>query len=108
MEFTGLWKQLEDLDFADDLAFLSNTQQQMQEKTNMVADNSARLGLTINRGKSNVSRLNASNNTPIQAQGEALRRWTASSISAEFCTTSEKRVQMSEPASVKHEQLSIT
>ena len=67
-----LWKQLEDLDFADDLALLSHTQQQMQEKTNMVADNSARLGLTINRGKSKVFRTNASNNTPITVQGEAL------------------------------------
>ncbi|KAH3884636.1 hypothetical protein DPMN_008620 [Dreissena polymorpha] len=44
-----LWQQLEDLDFADDLALLFHTQQQMQEKTNMVADNSARPGLTINR-----------------------------------------------------------
>jgi hypothetical protein len=32
-----LWTQLEDLDFADDLALLSHTQQQMQEKTNAVA-----------------------------------------------------------------------
>jgi hypothetical protein len=67
-----LWEQLEDLDFADDLALLSHTQQQMQEKTNMVADNSARLGLTINKGKSKVFRTNASNNTPITVQGEAL------------------------------------
>ncbi|VDP61632.1 unnamed protein product [Schistosoma curassoni] len=29
--------QLDDLDFADDLALLSQTQQQMQEKTNSVA-----------------------------------------------------------------------
>ncbi|XP_076451319.1 uncharacterized protein LOC143287222 [Babylonia areolata] len=28
-----LWKQLEDLDFADDLALLSHSQQQMQKKT---------------------------------------------------------------------------
>ncbi|KAH3825350.1 hypothetical protein DPMN_127225 [Dreissena polymorpha] len=44
----------------------------MQEKTNMVADNSARLGLTINRGKSKVFKTNASNNTPITVQGEVL------------------------------------
>jgi len=43
----------------------------MQEKTNMVADNSARLGLTINRGK---GKTNASNNTPITVQGETLER----------------------------------
>ena len=66
-----LWEQLEDLDFADDLALLSHTQQQMQEKSNMQEDNSARLGLTINRGKSKVFRTNAPNNTPITVQGEA-------------------------------------
>ncbi|KAH3884192.1 hypothetical protein DPMN_008165 [Dreissena polymorpha] len=44
----------------------------MQEKTKMAADNPARLGLTINRGKSKVFRTNASNNTPIPVQGEAL------------------------------------
>ncbi|VDP59500.1 unnamed protein product [Schistosoma curassoni] len=33
--------QLDDLDFADDLALLSQTQQQMQEKTNSVAAASA-------------------------------------------------------------------
>ncbi|KAH3842975.1 hypothetical protein DPMN_116481 [Dreissena polymorpha] len=46
----------------------------------MVVDNSARLGLainrgkstTINRGKSKVFRTNASNNTPITVQGEVL------------------------------------
>ncbi|VDP83579.1 unnamed protein product, partial [Schistosoma curassoni] len=33
--------QLDDLDFADDLALLSQSQQQMQEKTNSVAAASA-------------------------------------------------------------------
>lgn len=37
-----LWTQLDDLYFADDLALLSHTQQQMQEKTTTVADNSTR------------------------------------------------------------------
>uniref|UniRef100_A0AAV2LFI9 Rho-GAP domain-containing protein n=1 Tax=Knipowitschia caucasica TaxID=637954 RepID=A0AAV2LFI9_KNICA len=67
-----LWEQLDDLDFADDLALLSHTHQQMQEKTSRVANNSARLGLHINRGKSKVFKINASNNTPITVQGEAL------------------------------------
>ncbi|KAH3888887.1 hypothetical protein DPMN_012930 [Dreissena polymorpha] len=46
----------------------------MQEKTNMLADNSARLGLTINRVKSKVFKTNASNNTPITVKGEALEK----------------------------------
>ncbi|KAL6466641.1 hypothetical protein MHYP_G00244450 [Metynnis hypsauchen] len=66
------WKQLDDLDFADDLALLAHTQHQMQEKTDIVAENSARLGLNINRGKSKVLKTNASNETPITVQGEAL------------------------------------
>ena len=48
------WKQLDDLDFAVDLAPFSHTQHQIQENTNMLADNSTRLGLTINRWKSDV------------------------------------------------------
>ncbi|VDP64168.1 unnamed protein product [Schistosoma mattheei] len=39
--------QLDDLDFSDDLALLSQTQQQMQEKTKSVAAASAAVGLNI-------------------------------------------------------------
>nr|KAG5692146.1 hypothetical protein BaRGS_020694 [Batillaria attramentaria] len=68
-----LWTQLDDLDFADDLALLSHTQQQMQEKTNMIADTSARLGLNIHKGKTKVLKVNAAANTgPIILEGEAL------------------------------------
>ena len=45
------WTQLNELGFADDLALLSHTQQQMQEKTSTVVDNSDHLGLKIHRGK---------------------------------------------------------
>ena len=48
------WAQLYDLDYADDLALLSYTQQQMQEKMSTFADTSARLGLNIYRGKSKI------------------------------------------------------
>ncbi|KAH3714899.1 hypothetical protein DPMN_057601 [Dreissena polymorpha] len=44
----------------------------MQKETNIVADNSARLGLTINRRKSKVFKTKASKDTPITVQGEAL------------------------------------
>ncbi|VDP79170.1 unnamed protein product [Schistosoma curassoni] len=50
--------QLDDLDFADDLALLSQTQQQMQEKTNSVAAASAAVGLNIHEGKSRILRYN--------------------------------------------------
>ncbi|VDP45829.1 unnamed protein product [Schistosoma margrebowiei] len=50
--------QLDDIDFADDLTLLSQTQQQMQEKTTSLAAASAALGLNIHKGKSKVLRYN--------------------------------------------------
>ena len=46
--------QMDDLDFAHYLALLFHTQQQMQEKTNIVAEHSVRLGLNIHWGKSKI------------------------------------------------------
>ncbi|VDP37860.1 unnamed protein product [Schistosoma margrebowiei] len=46
--------QLYDLDFADDLTLLSQTQQQMQEKTTNVTAASAAVGLNIHKGKSKI------------------------------------------------------
>ena len=66
------WTQLDDLDFADDLALLSHTKHQMQEKTNIVSAISTRLGLTIHRGKSKVLKINTDSITPITLEGEAL------------------------------------
>ncbi|VDP79349.1 unnamed protein product [Schistosoma curassoni] len=42
--------QLDDLDFADNLVLLSQTQQQMQEKTNSVAAASAAVDFNIHKG----------------------------------------------------------
>ena len=67
-----LWSQLDDLDFADDLALLAHTQQQMQEKTNIVTENSTRLGLNIHKGKTKFLKVNAENTSPITLNGEAL------------------------------------
>ncbi|VDO58839.1 unnamed protein product [Schistosoma margrebowiei] len=64
--------QLDDPDFADDLALLSQTQQQMQEKTTDVAADSAAVGLNIHKGKSKVLRYNTACNNPITLDGEDL------------------------------------
>ncbi|VDO54323.1 unnamed protein product [Schistosoma margrebowiei] len=64
--------QLNDLDFADDMALLSQTQQQMQEKTNSVAAASAAVGLNIHKGKSKVLRYNTACTDPITIDGEDL------------------------------------
>ncbi|VDO65148.1 unnamed protein product [Schistosoma margrebowiei] len=64
--------QLDDLDFADDLALLSQTQQQMQEKTTSVAAASAAIGLNIHKGKSKVLRYNTAFTNPITIDGKDL------------------------------------
>ncbi|VDP34362.1 unnamed protein product [Schistosoma margrebowiei] len=62
--------QLDDLDFADDLALLSQTQKQMQEKTNSVAAASAAVGLNIHKWKSKVLRYNTAYTDPITIDRE--------------------------------------
>ncbi|VDP07122.1 unnamed protein product [Schistosoma margrebowiei] len=64
--------QLVDLDFSDDLALLSQTQQQMQEKTTSVAASSAAVGLNIHKGKSKVLRYNTACTDQITIDGEDL------------------------------------
>ena len=55
------WTQLEDLDFADDLALLSHNLKQMQTKTTKLAETSTRLGLNIHPQKTKVLKINTSN-----------------------------------------------
>ncbi|VDP25290.1 unnamed protein product [Schistosoma mattheei] len=57
--------QLDDLDFADDLALLSQSPQQMQEKTTSVAVASAAVGLNIHKGKARFS--NTTQHAPIES-----------------------------------------
>ncbi|VDP61389.1 unnamed protein product [Schistosoma curassoni] len=62
--------QLDDLDFADDLALLLHTRQQMQEKTTSVAAASAAVGLNIHKEKSKILRYNTvcTNRTTIDGE----------------------------------------
>ncbi|VDP60460.1 unnamed protein product [Schistosoma curassoni] len=48
--------QLDDLDFADDLALLSRSQQQMQGKTTNISAASAAVGLNMHKGKGKILR----------------------------------------------------
>ena len=63
--------QVDDLDFADDLALLSSTRRQMQAETDLihVAANSGRVGLRINREKTKVLRINHREQEPITVYG---------------------------------------
>ncbi|VDP44895.1 unnamed protein product [Schistosoma margrebowiei] len=64
--------QLNDLNFTDDLALLSHTQQQMQEETTIVAAASAAIGLKIHKKKSKILRYNTACANRITLHGEAL------------------------------------
>ena len=54
-------EQLDDLDFADDLALLSHNHSQMQNKTSTLETVAASIGLRINREKTKVMRINTNN-----------------------------------------------
>ncbi|VDP15509.1 unnamed protein product [Schistosoma margrebowiei] len=64
--------QLDDLDFADDLALLLQSQQQMQEKTISVAAAPAAVGLNIHKGKGKIIRYNTACINPVTIDGEDL------------------------------------
>ncbi|VDO81527.1 unnamed protein product [Schistosoma margrebowiei] len=64
--------RLDDLDFADDLALLSRSHEQMQIKTASVATVSASVGLNIHKGKTKVLKFKAENSNPITLDGETL------------------------------------
>ena len=49
-----MFNQLDDLDFADDIAVLSHSHQQMQEKLTQVERRAAETGLHINTKKTKV------------------------------------------------------
>ena len=63
--------QLDDLDFADDLAVMSHSHWQMQDKTTYLAQISAQVGLKINKKKTKILRLNTCER-PIMHEGEGL------------------------------------
>ena len=69
----SLTQQLEDLDFADDLALLSHSHAQMQNKTELLDTISQQIGLNIHRGKTKVMRINANNREPITLGRETLQ-----------------------------------
>ncbi|VDP12312.1 unnamed protein product [Schistosoma margrebowiei] len=64
--------QLDDWDFADDVALLSHTHEQMQIKTASVAAVSASVGLSIHKKKTKVLKFKTKNSNPITLDGETL------------------------------------
>ncbi|VDP82708.1 unnamed protein product [Schistosoma mattheei] len=64
--------KLDDLDFADDLALLSETQQQIQENKTSVAEASKAVGQNIHKEKSKILRYDATWINRIELDGEDL------------------------------------
>ena len=68
-----LWTQLDDLDFADDLALLSHNHSQMQDETTLLETTSAGTGLKINRENAELMKMKTTANTSVTVGGEPIR-----------------------------------
>ena len=66
-------KQLEDLDFADDISLLSHKQQDAQEKLCRVAEEAEKTGLQINIGKTEIMRVNNKQQDPVRLHQEDIK-----------------------------------
>ena len=66
------WRQLEDLDFADDIALLSHTCDQMQRKTTDLENTAKSIGLRIHPGKSKVMKVKTESTANIRVEGRNL------------------------------------
>ncbi|GFR93859.1 LINE-1 retrotransposable element ORF2 protein [Elysia marginata] len=67
------WKEfnhLEDEDFADDIALLSHSQKDMQEKTRCMETTARSIGLKISHSKSKVMKINTKSNSEIHREQE--------------------------------------
>ena len=65
-----LSKQLEDIDFAEDVALLSYCHDNMQDKVTSLYESAAKLGLKIRKKKTRTVRANHVNKNSIQLRGE--------------------------------------
>ena len=68
----GLFHRLEDSDFADDIALLSHTQEDIQEKTDRVAANSRKVGLKIHASKTKIMKAKTKFQEPVTVDGKPL------------------------------------
>ena len=67
-----LLTQLNDLDFADDIALLPHTQQHMQDKTSALKELSLRIGLMIHPAKSKILKVETQLGGQVNVNGHVL------------------------------------
>lgn len=76
-DYTGIrwtiFSNLEDIDYADDLALLSHLKTQMQRKTSNLQSNASKIGLNINIKKTEVMSLNTKSSPKIQLNGKDIK-----------------------------------
>ena len=70
----GVRGQLEDLDFADDLAIMSHSHKQLQDKTNRLILFAKQVGLIINASKTEEMNIIEEPQIPININGENLKQ----------------------------------
>ena len=68
----NLFTNLNDLDFADDLALLSHTHSHIQEKGNRLQIKAKKVGLKINKRKTEVNTLNVQDPAPVKVEEDPL------------------------------------
>ena len=66
--------QLDDSDFADDVALMYHSHRQLQDKTTDLARISAQVGLKINTKKTKILRLNTTCERPVMLEEKDLKR----------------------------------
>ena len=67
-----LMEQLEDLDFADDIALIASSIGQLEKKLERVNQRGSTTGLKINTKKTKVMRYNAKSKEPLRLQGQEI------------------------------------
>ena len=80
------WKftsKLDDLDLADDIALLSSTKQQMQDKMSKLNEEARRVGLKINIEKTKKMRINSRNQDQITIEGRDINEVEEQSVKKE-------------------------
>ena len=71
-----LWNQLDDLDFAGDIALLSHSHTHIQEKITHLEESAAKLGLSVklSRVKTKTMRINKFKDNPLQLEKGSIKK----------------------------------
>ena len=91
MQWT-LMTQLEDLTFADAVAFLSRNHRDMQSKLTRMAKISAKAGLRISKSKTKGMRINTTNADRLELDGETSTKWRTWRTKLQIFNTNVKSV----------------